>query len=124
MNDQEFKKSDEAMMKKMEPLRSKEVSEGMLRGFSASVERRISTRSAQHEKPARAVWAPAAVMAVFVLFVVLKSGPVLETAQSVSEREIQEEIALLNELGELDEEGGETLLEDGGLGFGAEMELT
>ena len=135
MNDQEFKKRDEAMMKKMEPLRSKEVSEGILKGFSASVERRIRPESATGKKTARLVWAPVAVMAGLALFVVLKApiqsglqvvpfAPTLELAQAVSEQEIQDEIALLSELGALDEVGDEALLEEEETMLAGEMELT
>ena len=129
MDDKKFKKMDEKMMKAMEPLRSKEVSPGILKGFSASVERKIA--AAQEEvpsaRPARLVWAPAAVMAALALFVVIqtpiKGGwqgvsftPALELAQLTSEQDIQEELSVLIELGELDEEAGIDLL-------GAEDEL-
>ena len=44
MKDKDFKKMDESMMKKMESLRQQQISEGMLKGFSASVERRLPGR--------------------------------------------------------------------------------
>lgn len=139
MNDKDFKKMDETMMKKMEPLRSREVSEGILKGFSASVERRISSRASvaagDARRGTRLVWAPAAVMAAFALFIVFKtpvqtglhlSSPSgqMELAQLVSGEEIQEEIALLSELGVLEEGEGEGLLSDEELLLAEEMELS
>ena len=135
MNDKNFKKMDESWMQKMEPLRDKEVSEGMLKGFSASVERRIASNEAPLVKRGpvfRPIWAP--VMAVMVLasFIVLRSPIVLspssgqvELAQvtSSSADEVQEEIEVLKELGVWDEIEDETMLDVEEL-MDADLELT
>ena len=137
MDDKQFKKMDERMMKAMKPLREKEVSEGMLKGFSASVERRLSTRQAgiASKNAPRLVWAPAAVAMVFALFVVLKSPvqssfqlqpagtPTMELAQLVSEQEIQDDVAVLMELGELNTEDSDALVSDEDV-LAADMELS
>ena len=67
MKDEQFKEMDEKFMSQMKPLRDQRVSEGMLKGFSASVERRLTLRQ---ETPRRSTavsfaWAP--VMAVLVI---------------------------------------------------------
>jgi hypothetical protein len=128
MDDRKFKEMDQSLMKKTEDLRQRKISEGILRGFAASVERRIEARKeAAHRPAARLVWAPALVMASFALFVVLKTpiqtgwqipgqAPSLELAQMVSDEDIQDELALLIELGELEEGADSDLL-------GAEEEL-
>ena len=136
MDDKQFKKIDERMMKAMKPLREREVSEGMLKGFSASVERRIAANNAPRETSApRLVWAPAAVAMVFALFVVLKSPvqssfqlqplgtPTMELAQLVSEEEIQDDVAVLMELGEIDSEDSDVLGSDEDA-LAADMELS
>lgn len=126
MNDKNFKKMDETWMKKIQPIRDKKVSEGMLKGFSASVERRIAS-----DEPAPAgrrrvfapVWAP--VMAVMVLasLVVLRSPIIsnsllkpamtpMELAQAIdnSKDDVQEEIEVLKALGVWDEVEDEKVL--------------
>jgi len=123
MNDKNFKKMDESWMKKMEPLRDKEVSEGMLKGFSASVERRIASNEAplaKHGPAFRPIWAPVAVVMVLASFIVLRSPIVpspslvqveLAQATSSSADDVQEEIEVLKELGVWDEVEDETMLE-------------
>lgn len=107
MKDKEFKKMDEAWMKKMKPLREKEVSEGLLKGFSASVERRLTPAG---EAPARKtalrpVWIPTLAVLVLASAVVLRS-PVSPTADD----DVQEEIEVLRELGVWDEASDEAVL--------------
>lgn len=129
MNDKNFKKMDESWMKKMEPLRGKEVSEGMLKGFSASVERRLPAGRqgiASNEVPLtkqapafRPIWAPVAAVMVLASFIVLRSSIVpspspvpMELAQATSSSadDVQEEIEVLKELGVWDEIEDETML--------------
>ncbi len=127
MNDKEFKNLDEAMMKSMKPLRDKKVSEGMLKGFSASVERKIHAGDAPAAAPARRwapMWVPTLAVMILASVVVLRSPvtttqPVtflsspMELAQLVGTEEIQSDMALLKELGELtDEEEDAAVLGD------------
>ena len=44
MNEHNFEKMDQKLMDAMKTWREKEVSEGILKGFSASVERRIQAK--------------------------------------------------------------------------------
>lgn len=111
MNDKQFKKMDEAWMKKIEPLRDKQVSEGMLKGFSASVERRITAQDEAQARKApafRAAWAGTLAVLVLASFVVLRS-PIVELAQ-VPDADVQEEIEMLKDLGVWDENEDEALL--------------
>ena len=136
MKDEQFKEMDEKFMSQMKPLRDQRVSEGMLKGFSASVERRLTLRQ---ETPRRSTavsfaWAP--VMAVLVIgsVLVLRSpvtpvslqtvpGGAIELAQAVTDEEVQAEIAILNELGLLDEDLAEEILGEEAL-MDADVELT
>ncbi len=126
MNDKEFKNLDEAMMKSMTPIRDKKVSEGMLKGFSASVERKIQLSDAPAAAPVRRwapVWVPTLAVMILASVVVLRS-PVTtdqpatflsaptELAQLVSSEEIQSDVALLKELGEFSDEEEATVLGD------------
>ena len=128
MDDKDFKKMDEMMMKKMEPLREQKVSDGMLRGFSASVERRLaSPAEASERKPAgRLIWVPTLAVMLLASVAVLRS-PVheIQLAQAVVPAdELQDDIAVLSELGVLDEyEDNELLAEEDALLDGS-MELT
>lgn len=126
MNDKEFKKMDEAMMKSMTPLREQKVSQGMLKGFSASVERKIQSSAAPAAAPVRRwapIWVPTLAVMILASVVVLRSPvtttqPVTflsaptELAQLVSSEEIQSDVALLKELGELTDEEEATVLGD------------
>ena len=95
------------MMKKMEPLREQKISEGMLKGFSTSVERRL-TRSAEivERKPVgRFILVPTFAVMLLASVAVLRS-PVheIQLAQAVAPAdEVQDDIAILSELGVLDE---------------------
>lgn len=129
MDDKNFKKMDESWMKKMAPLRDKKISEGILKGFSASVERRLpagrqgiasnETPLVKHQLVFRPIWAPVAAVMVLASFIVLRSpitlspSPVpMELAQvtSGSADDVQEEIEVLKELGVWDEVEDETML--------------
>ena len=121
MDERKFKEMDQSLMKKMEPLREQRISEGMLRGFSASVERRLSgpAQSAARKPVGRLVWVPTLAVMLLASVVVLKS-PVheIQLAQAVTPTdEVQDDIAILSELGVLDE------YEDADL-LGESMELT
>ena len=125
MKDKDFKKMDESMMKKMESLRQQQISEGMLKGFSASVERRLPGRQAgiTHRSSSQTsvvgrstrVWAPALAVMVLASVAVLRS-PIAPSSQ--------DDLAVLGELGVLDEyEDIEALAEDEAL-FEESVELS
>ena len=131
MNDKDFHKMDETWMKKTQPIREKEVSDGMLKGFSASVERRVEARRGDpagrpYTGPGaafRPAWAPMLAVLVLASVVVLRSpvvpntylnstGSSMELAQAISEEEqLQQEVEVLQELG-VWEESEEDILED------------
>ena len=130
MDDKEFKKIDELMMKKMEPLREQRVSEGMLKGFSTSVERRISgpvrSPAASFEGRGRLLWVPVLAVMVLASVVVLRS-PVqnIQLAQAIAPAaEVEDEIAVLAELGVLDEFEDAELLAEEDVFLDENMELT
>ena len=120
MNDKDFEKLDEQMMKASEPLRDKPVPQGILRGFAASVERRLP---AGCQTPAmRRIFSPmlVPVFAVMILasLVVLRS-PTLEYAQlSDAEMDFDVEIQTLKDLGAWDDNddsllgGDESVIQD------------
>lgn len=129
MNDKEFKELDDAMMKNMAPLREQKVNERMLKGFSASVERKITSGVDVETRPAVRRWAPLWVPSLAVLmlasWVALRSplttmpspaalslsSPV-ELAQVTAGDDIQNEVALLKALGELSDEEEAAVLGD------------
>ena len=131
MSDEYFEKMDEKLMSSMKPLREKEVSEGMLKGFSASVERRILGEQETKKAPRlifSPAWAPALAVMVLASLVVLRSpimpAPVSHSASSAEHAEfkgnkemnVEEEISALKELGAWSDED-DTLL-------GAQDDLT
>ena len=95
MSDSHFEKADKKMMDAMKALREKRVSDGILKGFSASVERRILAKgTGPHPRPAfRATWVP--VLAVMVLASLAVSR--VQTSSKLTD--IEEEIAALKEVG-------------------------
>ncbi len=130
MDDKKFKEMDQSLMKSTQSLREQKISEGLLKGFSASVERRLSgplLRSPKASFEGRGlVWVPTLAVMVLASVAVLRS-PVqeIEIAQAVvSAEEVQEDLDVLSELGVLDEYedadllGGENALLD------ENMELT
>ena len=109
MSEKQFEKMDEQWMKSTKDLREKKVSDGILKGFSASVERRIASEP-QAPKRARAlVWVPAMAVVVIASAVVLRtptlSQPTAIAPQTVDYAQlpdtdnIDEEIAALKEVG-------------------------
>ncbi len=130
MDDKKFKEMDQSLMKKTEALREQKISEGMLKGFSTSVERRISGSAESERKPAgRLVWVPALAVMVLASVAVLRS-PVtsdqeIQLAQAVTQTDdVQEEIAVLSELGVLDEVEDADLLSDEDALLDGDTELT
>ena len=126
MNDKDFHKIDEAWMEKTKSIREKPVSEGMLKGFSASVERKIAGTQedgARRVPALRPAWVPALAVMVIASVVVLRSPIVphsVEFAQVSSEEElqVQEEMEVLQDLGVWDEYESvteEELLQDSNL---------
>ena len=111
MKDHDFKKMDENLMDSMKTLREKEVSEGMLKGFSASVERRILAKRQTERAPRAAFspgWVPALAVMVLASLVVLRlpsehASSVSQTTEhtqlnSSKDTNIEDEIAALKEL--------------------------
>ena len=130
MNEQNFEKMDQEWMNATKEIREKKVSEGMLKGFSASVERRILAT----ERPTRnawtaSSWVPAMAILLLASLVVLRLPstfkPVAPVSQSVEYAQlhdsngVSEEIAALKEVGAWNEAddalfggGDETIAED------------
>ena len=109
MNDKEFKKMDEAWMDKMAPLREKTISEGMLKGFATSVERRIAEPNVPVRKaPALGAFVPAFAVILIASAVILRSpvyptyitgtGVSVQLAQLPAVLELQDEFDVLHEL--------------------------
>ncbi len=130
MNDKDFQKMDEQWMKSAKDLREKKVSDGILKGFSASVERRIISKERSGKRGASPAWVPAMAILVIASVVVLRSPmlstpvmPIVKTvdyAQLHDTDDVDDEIAALKEigawsdedealLGETDESGMEDL---------------
>lgn len=123
MNENEFKKMDDEMMSRTSALRERKIADGLLKGFSASVERRIALR---HEAPRSAkvpflAWAPVCVVMVLASVVVLRSpvmplslshdhGASIELARAIVDEDVQEDLVILNELGLLDDDLAADLL--------------
>ena len=139
MDDKKFKDMDQSMMKKMESVRQQQISEGMLKGFSASVERRITHRSSSQTsvvgRGTAAFWAPALAVMVLASVAVLRSpiapsflasekGEVFLAEAVSNSQDLQDDLAVLGELGVLDEyEDIEALAEDEAL-FEENVELS
>ena len=145
MKDKDFKEMDQSLMKRTEPLREQKISEGILKGFSASVERRLPDRQAgisggstalQWKSARRLVWVPTFAVMVLASVAVLRSpiAPSLISARDTQEiqlaqavapaDEMQDEIAVLTELGVLDEAEDADLLGEEELLLDENMELT
>jgi len=128
MDDKKFKEMDQSWMKKMEPLREQRISEGMLKGFSTSVERRLAgpAEIIQRKPVGRFVLVPTLAVMLLASVAVLRS-PVheIQLAQAVAPAdEVQEDIAVLSALGVLDEYGDNELLADEDALLDGSMELT
>ena len=133
MNDKQFHEMDEAWMDKMKPLRDKKISEGILKGFSTSVERRILSKEELvpvRKNPIwRAAWVPVFAVLTIASVVILRSpifpGPSVEYAEvaTSSNEEVQDEIEVLKELGVWDEIEDETVIGNEEI-LDADLELT
>jgi len=120
MKKEPFEKIDPGLMRELTDLRQKKVPAEILKGFSASVERRILANEEEKRSPSATpaktlvpMWAPALIVLILACTVVLKSPlkvmktPSLsppETTQQVSPSEISDEISALRELGAWTEE--------------------
>ena len=99
MRDEQFKKMDEQWMKATEELREKKVSEGILKGFSTSVERRLAGETPR-SKPVRTLaWIPAMAVLVIASVVVLRSPMPVDYARLPETDNLDEEIAALKAVG-------------------------
>ena len=100
-----FKKLDEQWMKSMKPVREKQVTDGILKGFSVSVERRILAKKEASLSGRRAVspvWVPVLAVMVLASLAVLRSpvAPPVEYAELDNKTtDVEEDIAVLKELG-------------------------
>ena len=117
MNKDNFEKMDEKLMQAMKPLREKGVSDGILKGFSASVERRIFLKQEGARKPRFAfslVGVPVLAVMLLASLVVLRSPIVMMPSSPVisaidyaqlsnGEEDLADEITALKELGAWDE---------------------
>lgn len=127
MDDKNFEKMDQDWMKSTKELREKKVSEGMLKGFAVSVERRLEAQK-EVPKPVRALtWVPAMALLV-IAFVLAVPSPrmffpgflapqTLDYAQLQETENLDEEIAALKEVGAWSE------ADDALLGENAELEI-
>lgn len=116
MSEQHFEKMDQEWMKSTKDLREKKVSDGILKGFSASVERRILSQEQAPKRSALRAWVPAMAVLVIASVVVFRSpilstpfAPVLKTTDYAQlddneEMDVEEEIAALTELDAWSEE--------------------
>ena len=104
MSEKNFEKMDQEWMKSTKELREKKVSDGILKGFSTSVERRILAKE-QAPKPARVLsWVPAMAVLVVAFVVVMRlpdrqAGTPVDYAQLSEMDNIDDEIAALKEVG-------------------------
>ncbi len=114
MKKEPFEKLDESLMKDLKNLRDKNVPSEILKGFSASVEKRI--REKQAPEPVRSLprrgWVPLWVPAFAVLVVAsviairfpfgspaISVSPATVQLASAGSSELSDEIAILRELG-------------------------
>ena len=109
MSEQHFEKMDQEWIKSTKDIREKKVSDGILKGFSASVERRVLAKE-DTPRPVRALsWVPAMAVLVIASVVVLRSPmmsqPAVFVPQTVDYAQLSEidnlddEIAALKEVG-------------------------
>ncbi len=109
MSDKDFEKMDQQWMKSTKEIREKKVSDGILKGFSASVERRIVLNKQSPRRSLSPSLVPAMAVLVIASVLVLRS-PILSTiytpfsknvdyAQLHETDNVGDEIAALKELG-------------------------
>ena len=99
MSDQDFEKMDQQWMKSTQELREKKVSDGILKGFSASVERRLAAKEEAPRRVRALAWAPALAVMVIASAIALRSPQTVDYAQLPEEDSINEEISALKEVG-------------------------
>ena len=127
MNEKQFEKMDNEWMKATKDVREKKVSDGILKGFSASVERRILGAESRTSKRPALAWVPAMAVLVIASVVVLRSPmmfqptalipPTVDYAQLPDTENIDAEIAALKEVGAWND------ADDALLGAGDEAEM-
>ena len=110
MNEKQFERMDREWMKSTQPIRDKKVSDGILKGFAVSVERRILGAAQETSKKVRTqAWVPAMAVLVIASAVVLRTPTLtqptvvipqtVEYAQLPVIENLNEEIAALKEVG-------------------------
>ena len=127
MNEEQFKKMDQQWMKATKDVREKKISDGILKGFSTSVERRILGAESRTSKHPALAWVPAMAVLVIASVVVLRSPmmfqptalipPTVDYAQLPDAENIDAEIAALKEVGAWSD------ADDALLGAGDEAEM-
>ena len=128
MSKQQFEKMDEQWMKATKDLREKKVSDGILKGFSASVERRILAAEPQAPKRVRTLaWVPAMAVLVIASVVVLRtpllSQPTAIVAQKVDYAQLPDTDNIDEEIAALKEVGAWSDADDALLGTGDEAQM-
>ncbi len=118
MSDKKFERMDEQWMKATKDLREKKVSDGMLKGFSTSVERRILSKEQFAKRAWSPAWVPAMAVLVIAFAAVLHLPQSVDYAQLPNTASVDDEIAVLKEVGAWNDED-EALL---GVGDEAGME--
>ena len=131
MND--FEKMDQEWVKSTQDIREKKVSEGILKGFSTSVERRIVLNKQSSKRSFSPSFVPAMAVLIIASAVVLRS-PMLSTplapisknvdyAQLYDAENVGNEIAALKEMGVWTDEDDALLGENGESGM-EDLELS
>jgi len=114
MNDKDFQKMDEKWMKSTKDIREKKVSDGILKGFSASVERRIIPTEHSVKRWQSPAWVPVMAVLVIASVIVLRS-PILsepgttsvetvDSAEPIDIDAVESEIADLRAIGSWNDE--------------------
>ena len=109
MSEAHFEKMDEQWMKLTQELREKKVSDGILKGFSTSVERRILSKQQIAKRAWAPAWVPAMAVLVIASVVALRSPMLFAPAQPIAKTmdyaqrhdtdNVVDEIAALKEMG-------------------------
>lgn len=124
MNEHPFEKMDQEWMGAMKEAREKKISEGILKGFSASVERRIlATERKTHNTWASPAWIPVMAVLVMASLVVLRVPQTVDYAQLHDSESVSDEIAALKEVGAWSD-ADDALLGDGDETVAEDLELS
>ncbi len=117
MKHKSFEHMDERWMKILESERERKINPEILKGFSASVERRLAVDPAPARRKFFPVAAPVLTMLVLAAVVVTRSNVV---SVSGSASELPEEIAALSEMGVWTDEDDQAVLPASEINFDLE----